>query len=106
LKVGRAWQAPYELYAHCAAGRHAGLSDDAVRILADGGLPEDLSEVETSAHRVARALSVKHRLDETLYRDALCLFGPDGLMDLVVLVGIYQTVCASCTGSRYRLHAE
>jgi 4-carboxymuconolactone decarboxylase len=93
LTVGGVWQAPYELYAHSAVGRHVGLSDDAVRILADGGLPEDLSELETSAHRVARALSVEHRLDEALYQEAVGLFGPDGLMDLVMLVGIYQTVC-------------
>jgi 4-carboxymuconolactone decarboxylase len=98
LTVGGVWQAPYELYAHCAVGRHVGLSDKAVRILADGGLPEDLSEVETTAHRVSRALSVEHRLDETLYRDAVRLLGPDGLMDLVVLVGIYQTVSGILRG--------
>ena len=98
LTVGAVWQAPYELYAHCAVGRHVGLSDEAVRILADGGLPKDLSEGETLAHRVARALSAEHRLDEVLYRDAVSLFGPDGLMDLVVLVGIYQTVCAILHG--------
>jgi 4-carboxymuconolactone decarboxylase len=98
LTVGAVWQAPYELYAHCAVGRHVGLSDEAVHILADGGLPEDLSEVETLAHRVARALSVEHRLDEALYRDAISLLGPDGLMDLIMLVGIYQTVCAILHG--------
>jgi 4-carboxymuconolactone decarboxylase len=94
LTVGAVWQAPYELYAHCAVGRQVGLPDQAVRILADGGLPEDLSEVETVAHRVACNLSVEHRLDEALYRDAVGLFGPDGLMDIVMLVGIYHTVCA------------
>ena len=31
MTVGAAWQAPYELYAHCAVGRHVGLSDDEVR---------------------------------------------------------------------------
>jgi len=98
LTVGGVWQAPYELYAHCAAGRHVGLSDEAVRTLADGGLPDDLSDLEKSAHRVARALSGEHRLDEALYRDAVSLFGPDGLMDLVVLVGIYQTACAILHG--------
>jgi 4-carboxymuconolactone decarboxylase len=98
LTVGAAWQAPYELYAHSAAGRHVGLSDEAVRILADGGLPEDLSELETSAHRVARALSVEHRLDEALYLNAVGHFGPDGLMDLVVLAGIYHTVCSILHG--------
>ena len=57
LTVGAVWQAPYELYAHCAVGRDAGLSDDAVHTLADGGLPKDLSDDETVAHRVARALA-------------------------------------------------
>ncbi len=56
LTVGAVWQAPYELYAHCAVGRHVGLSDDEVRTLAEGGLPKDLSDIETVAHRVARAL--------------------------------------------------
>jgi hypothetical protein len=40
LTVGAAWQAPYELYAHCAVGRHVGLSDDEVRILAEGAAKE------------------------------------------------------------------
>ena len=94
LTVGAVWQAPYELYAHCAVGRHVGLSDDAVRTLADGGLPKDLTDAETVAHRVARALSLEHHLDEALYREAEALLGPDGVMETVVLTGIYHTVCA------------
>ena len=39
LTVGAVWKAPYELYAHCAVGRDVGLSDDEVRTLAEGGLP-------------------------------------------------------------------
>jgi 4-carboxymuconolactone decarboxylase len=94
LTVGAAWQAPYELYAHCAVGRQVGLSDGEVRILAVGGLPQDLSDTETVAHRVARALSVEHRLDDDLYREAEKLLGANGIMDAVVLTGIYHTVCA------------
>ena len=94
LTVGAAWQAPYELYAHCAVGRYVGLSDDEVRILAEGRLPKDLSDTETVAHRVARALSVEHRLDDALYREAEKLLGANGIMDAVVLTGIYHTVCA------------
>ena len=94
LTVGAAWQAPYELYAHCAVGRHVGLSDDEVRILAEGGLPKDLSDTETVAHGVARALSVEHRLDEALYREAEKLLGANGIMDAVILTGMYHTVCA------------
>ena len=94
LTVGAVWQAPYELYAHRAVGRHVGLSDDEVRTLAEGGLPKDLSDTESVAHRVARALSVEHRLDEALYRDAEELLGANGIMDAVILTGIYHMVCA------------
>lgn len=94
LTVGAVWQAPYELYAHCAVARHVGLSDDAVRTLADGRLPKDLTAAETVVHRVARALSLEHRLDDALYREAEALLGADGIMETAILTGIYHTVCA------------
>ncbi|OBI03845.1 carboxymuconolactone decarboxylase family protein [Mycobacterium scrofulaceum] len=94
LTVGAVWRAPYELYAHSAVARKVGLSDDAVRTLAEGGLPPELTETETIAHRVARALSAGHRLDEALYRDAEALLGAAGVLEVAVLTGIYHTVCA------------
>ena len=95
LTVGAIWQAPYELYAHCAVGRHVGLSDDAVKTPVEGGLPKDLTDAETVVHRVARALSVEHRLDEALYREAEALLGAAGIMDAAILTGLYHTVCAT-----------
>ncbi|MGO9035057.1 carboxymuconolactone decarboxylase family protein [Mycobacterium sp.] len=94
LTVGAVWQAPYELYAHCAVARYVGHSDDAVRTLAAGGLPQDLTDEEAVTQRVARALSVEHRLSEALYREAEAMLGAHGLMEAVVLTGIYHTVCA------------
>ena len=93
LTVGAVWQAPYELYAHCAVARYVGHSDDAVRTLAEGGLPQNLTAEEVT-HRVARALSVEHRLSEALYREAEATLGAEGVMEAVVLTGIYHTVCA------------
>jgi 4-carboxymuconolactone decarboxylase len=95
LTVGTVWHAPYELYAHCAVARHVGLSDDEVRTLADGGLPTDLSAAETVVHRVARALSIEHRLDDALYREAEALLGAGGIMEAAILTGLYHTVCAA-----------
>jgi 4-carboxymuconolactone decarboxylase len=92
LTVGAVWQAPYELYAHCAVGRQVGLSGDEVRTLADGGLPKNLSDTETIVHQLARALSVEHRLDDALYREAERLLGTHGIMDAVVLTGMYHIV--------------
>ena len=93
LTVGAAWQAPYEIYAHSAVARHAGLSDTVVAELVAGNTPNGLTETEKTAHRLARALSASHHVDDDLYRHAEQTFGAAGLFELTVLAGIYHTVC-------------
>jgi 4-carboxymuconolactone decarboxylase len=97
IAVGAVWAAEYELYAHTALARQAGLSDDAVTTLANGGIPEDLSEDEKIAARVARELSTHHRIDNELYDRAEKAFGRTGLFDIAVLMGQYHTVCTALT---------
>ena len=75
IAVGAAWGADFELYAHTAAARKAGLYDHAVTTLANGGIPEDLGEQEKIAARVAHQLSTRHRVDDELYREAEQAFG-------------------------------
>lgn len=97
LAVGAVWQADYELYAHLALARKAGLSESAARAVATGGIPEDLSYDETIALRLTQQLSTSHRVDETLYRAAESAFGAKGLIDIAFLIGIYHSVCATLT---------
>ena len=66
IAVGAVWGADYELYAHCTLARNAGLSEHAVTTLANGGIPEELSEHEKIAARVARELSAHHRIGDEL----------------------------------------
>jgi 4-carboxymuconolactone decarboxylase len=49
LSVGAVWKAPYELYAHSAVGKKAGLSNDAVRALARGQPSDELTNDERLA---------------------------------------------------------
>ena len=79
LAVGAVWQSEYELYAHSAAARKVGISDDAVRGLASGEIPDDLSKDEKIAAGLTRQLSTTHRVDETLYRQAENCFGTKGI---------------------------
>ena len=94
LAVGAALQSDYERYAHEAAARIAGISEDAIRTLATGGLPEDLSDQEKIAQRYARQLSVEHRVDAATYSAAEHAFGRQGLVEITYLVGIYHIVCS------------
>ncbi len=98
LVVGAAWRSDYELYAHSAVARKAGLSDEAIRTLAAGGLPDDLDEKEKVAQRYTRQLSTGHRVDASLYAEAEQAFGTQGLVDIAFLAGIYHIVCALLNG--------
>ena len=48
LAVGAVWRADYELYAHSAAARKAGISEDAIKTLVGGGIPDELTEDKRS----------------------------------------------------------
>jgi 4-carboxymuconolactone decarboxylase len=94
LAVGAVWKSDYELYAHTAAAREAGISEHAIRTLAIGRLPNDLSDQEKIAQSFARQLSAEHRVDGALYGAAERAFGQQGLVDIIYLTGIYHIVCA------------
>jgi 4-carboxymuconolactone decarboxylase len=95
VAVGAVWGADYELYAHTTLARNAGLSEHAVTTLANGGIPDDLSEHEKIAANLTRQLSTRHRVDDELYREAEKAFGTTGLFDIAALIGEYHTVCAA-----------
>ncbi|MDT5064650.1 MAG: 4-carboxymuconolactone decarboxylase [Mycobacterium sp.] len=95
LAVGAVWQSDYELYAHTAAARKAGIPEEAIRVLVAGGIPQDLGKDEIVAAELTRQLATAHRVDEALYRQAENIFGTTGLTDIVILIGIYHTVCAT-----------
>jgi 4-carboxymuconolactone decarboxylase len=94
LAVGAVWKADYELYAHSAVARKAGLSDAAIRSLARGGNPEDLSDDERVAQRFVRQLTAEHHVEEPLYRAAEAAFGREGIVAMMFLAGCYQVVCS------------
>ncbi|ACB95127.1 carboxymuconolactone decarboxylase family protein [Beijerinckia indica] len=95
IAVGAVWGADYELYARTHVARKAGLSDQAVTTLANGGIPEDLSDEEKIAARLVHQLSTRHRVDDELYREAEQAFGRTGLFDIIAVMGVYQTVCSA-----------
>ena len=95
LAVGAVWRADYELYAPSAAARAAGVSEHAVKALANGEIPDGLSEDEKIAGRLARQLTSTHRVDDTLDSEAEKAFGSQGLVDMAALIGAYHGVCTT-----------
>jgi 4-carboxymuconolactone decarboxylase len=93
LTVGAVWQAPYELYAHSAVARHTGLSEAVIAELVAGDMPDSLTKKEKTAHRLAKALSTSHHVDDDLYRHVEQSFSATGVFEITALTGIYHTVC-------------
>ncbi len=92
LSVGAVWQAPYELYAHTAAGKAVGL-DQATIDAVIGEAAEGLSDDERLAQEFTLRLLAEHQVDQALYAKGVSVFGEKGLVDLLFLIGGYVPTC-------------
>ncbi len=98
LTAARALNSQYEWSAHEGLGRTAGLEDEIIDLLrydrpaADGdGLP-GMGEVERTIIEATRELIREPKLSAETYEAAQRLFGNQGIVDLVGLVGHYTLV--------------
>jgi 4-carboxymuconolactone decarboxylase len=94
LTCGAFWNAKYELYAHSALARKAGLSEQTIRALATGQPPEALSADETLAYDFTRQLITEHRVSADLYSRAVAAFGIAELVNMTFLIGHYLLTSA------------
>ncbi len=98
LSVGAVWNSAYEIYAHTAVARKAGHSELSIKALASGIPADDLTEKEKLAQRYTRQLITEHRVDALLYQEAEQAFGPQGLVDMSYLIGLYLMTCVLLNG--------
>jgi 4-carboxymuconolactone decarboxylase len=94
LTVGAALSADYELHAHRAVGTQAGLTDDVVDALVTGGQPGFHNEQEAVAHEFTRQLIGQHRVTADTYAQAEQAFHHKGVVDMVLLIGLYLATCS------------
>lgn len=94
LTVGAVWKSDYERYAHSAVARKAGLSEEAIRALSEGKESGELAEKERIAQRFTWQLTANHQVEDQVYTEAIMAFGAQGIVDLIVLAGSYDTVCS------------
>jgi 4-carboxymuconolactone decarboxylase len=89
LAVGAVWEADCELYAHSAAALKAGLSEAAIRSLAESS--EDLSNEERIARRFVRQLIPERHVEEPLCWAADAAFGRDGVVAMTSCLPSFRT---------------
>ena len=94
LSVGSVWKAAYELYAHAAVAKAAGITPQQVEALAVGQQPERLTADEKLAQAFTLELVSTHAVSSHTYAAARESFGDRGLVKMVTLIGCYLSVCA------------
>ena len=94
LTVGGIWQSAYEVYAHSAVGRGAGLMGSTMRSIAAGSEPDELEPDERAAYRFTRALVRDRGVSDKPYAETVDAMGVQGVADMVQLIGLYLATSA------------
>jgi 4-carboxymuconolactone decarboxylase len=92
LVTGAKFGAAYEMYAHAAAAKDAGLSDTQIVTILAGGRPHDLGDAEGLTADFTSALLRGGPLPEPLYAAALNRIGQDGVDALIFTVAQYSFI--------------
>ena len=92
LMTGARYDAAYEIYAHAASAKEAGLTDAQITTLLAGHRPADLDGEQGLAADVTAALLRGGVLPEPLYARARAELGQDGLDAIVLTTAQYSFV--------------
>ena len=94
LRSGRSGRPPTRLYAHCAVARHLGHPTTRSEHWPTAGCRRNSRRGGGSPPCRPRTVGPNIVSSEALYREAEATLGADGVMETVILTGIYHTVCA------------
>jgi len=98
LVTGAKFHSAYEIYAHVLVAELRGISDEKIATIVAGQRPVDLTHQEAVAYDMASALVSGGVLPELTYRQAVDLFGENGVSELIYLVGLYCMVSVTLNG--------
>ena len=82
----------FEWYAHEPIARACGISDADIDDIRQGNEPAGLDQTELLILRVTRSLVTDRDVTPLLAEQCQTVLGPAGFVELVVLVGYYQTL--------------
>jgi 4-carboxymuconolactone decarboxylase len=98
LVVGSRFRAAYEIYAHSAVARTAGITEEQLTAIVAGRKPAGLSDETETGYDAATALLEGGVLAAPIYERARGLFGQHGVNELIYLVGHYCFVSVTLNG--------
>ncbi len=94
LVTGVAWDSAYEVYAHTAGARHAGISESTLAAIRSGRHPADATADQQLAAELAVAVTADHKVSDDLWDRSVGTFGTEGTLAAVHLIGQYMVISA------------
>lgn len=92
LVVARRWTQQFEWGVHVPLALQAGTSPQTVDALREGRRPDAMSTEEAVAHDFAQELLLCKGVSEATYQGVLACWGEQGVIDLIALIGYFETV--------------
>ncbi|MDP7065986.1 MAG: hypothetical protein QF637_00010 [Acidimicrobiales bacterium] len=103
--VGVHYKAKFEFAAHRAIGIEAGLSANALDLLAAGEDPGWSGDLDL-VHRYTVALLLDHRVSEELHQELVECVSESGAVELVTTIGYYCLICLTLNAFEVPLSKE
>lgn len=103
IMTARAWTSQYEWYAHKTLALEAGLSPAVVDDLQAGRRPAAMQPDEAVIYDFCTEMRTRHRVSDATFAAAKALLGERGVVDLVGVMGYYDTVSMVLNLDRYPL---
>lgn len=92
LLVAREWTQQYEWNAHYALALKAGVSEAIATAIAEGRRPPGMAADHEALYDFCLELMRTRHVSDATYQRALTLFGEQGIVDTVGIVGYYSTI--------------
>ena len=99
----RNWGAQFPWYAHHRAGKQAGLSDAVIGAIAEGKRPEGLQPDEQAVYNFCTELYRTTQLSDATFNAIKQQLGERGIVEVMGIMGYYQTVSMLLNTDRYPL---
>lgn len=100
LCTARYWDQPVEWAIHAPIAMQAGLDAETVAALGRDELPDFAQDDEAVVHAVTRELLDGKRLSDATHDRARALFGDQGVIDLLGVIGYYSMLSVVMNGAQ------
>ena len=93
LTTARVLKCQYVWTHHCDSAKEAGVRDEVVEAIREGGPPRRLLQKESVFLQFTRELLEDMRVRDATYGAVEHLLGQQGIVDLIVTIGYYAMLC-------------